>query len=179
MKKQKETKNDYDILENEIERNLYCIKKNNFIMNQEFEKKYKFCFKLLNEKQNIVILKENYYKIEKNSRIIEFIIDEKSQPRFIYSYSYLQDVFQNLKIEYYSTTNENLNDDSIDYEICLDEIIKIFNDEDIVKIYKIKLSKEKIIDLFNRRYPTDEKKLSDLFINTGFYYNNNSEDDLV
>ena len=178
MKKQKETKNDYDILENEIERNLYCIKKNKFIMNQEFEEKYKFCFKLLNEKQNIVILKGNYYKIEKNSRIIEFIIDEKSQSRFIYSYSYLQDVFQNLKIEYYSTTNDILNDDSIDSEICLDEIIKIFNDEDIVKIYKIKLSKEKIIDLFNRRYPTDEKKISDLFINTGFYYNNNSEDDL-
>ena len=178
MEKQKEIKNDYNFLKNEIERNLYCIKRNNFIMNEEFEKEYGFNFKMINNITNTIFLKEKYYNIEKQSRIIEFIIDGNSQKRFIYSFYYLQQVFNELNIEYYSTTNENLNvDDSIDSEVCLDEIINIFNNEEINKIYKIKLSKEKIIEIFNNRYPKNEIKLvSDLLINTKFYYNNNSED---
>ena len=148
-------------------------------MNKEFEEKFGFNFIIINKTDGIVSLKENMYTIDKQSRIIEFIIDGVSQKRFIYCFTYLKQVFNELNIEYYSTTNEKLDDDSIDSEICIDEIINIFNNEEINKIFKIKLSKEKIIEKFKKRYPSKEIKLiSDLLINTEFYYKNNSKDNL-
>jgi len=170
---------DYNILQIELERKLYCIKNNNFIMNKEFKEKFGFEFIIINKIKHVISLNEKPYNIEDQSRIIEFIIDEVPQKRFIYSISYLQQVFNELNIEFYSTSNEKLDDDSIDSEICIDEIINIFKNEEINKIFKIKLSNEKIIDLFKKRYPSKEiEVISDLLINTEFYYKNNSKDNL-
>ena len=167
-------------LNNDLERKLYCIKINNYIFDLEFEKKYKFKFQ-----SNIsidgainILLEDNFYIFEKHNRIIDFKIDGNSQKRFVYSSDYLQQIFAELKIEYYSSKGE-ISDKSLDSEISEGEIYNIFVDEKIVTIYKIKSKIDKFIDeFFVHKNNYFFKKISDLSINAKFYYPENYDDNL-
>ena len=58
------------------------------------------------------------------------------------------------------------------------EIYDIFNQEDISTIYKIKSSCEKMMSYFENRYTIQKDKISDLSLNSKYYYPENSDDKL-
>ena len=60
-------------------------------------------------RENFINLEDNIYVFSKESRIINFYIKNESQKRFIISYNYLRDVFEELYLEYYSTKKINQN----------------------------------------------------------------------
>ena len=172
-------------IKDELERKLYFIKKNNYIFNDKFKEEFKFVFSLISkdkDENNVLILLNNEkYLIEKESRIIDFIIDGQIIKKFIYSYNYLKKVFKSLKIEYYSSKNEKL-DDSLDSEISEEEILNIFKNENIKTIYKINSTEDEIIDKFKNRHPEKLKIISDLSLNASYYNplncNNNLDIDI-
>ena len=178
MEKKKKIQIESKELTNEIEKKLYCIKENNFIFDEDFKKVYNFEFSLIleNEIGEIFIkLEDTNYFFSKESRIINFFINNESQKRFIISYKYLKDVFGELKIEYYSTKSNQL-EDSLDSEVSDEEMLKIFKNIKIVNIFKILTNCDKIIDKFNERYPDKIEVISNLSLNAKFYYPNNSND---
>ena len=98
---------DSNFLNHNLERILYCIRENKFICNKEFEDKFKFKFtttpKSIDSYNKFMVnFNGKHFGFDKGNRIINFIINGKSQKRFIYSYDYLKSVLNELKIDYVS-----------------------------------------------------------------------------
>lgn len=175
-----EIKTNSESLANELERKLYCIKENNFSFDDDFKMKYNFEFNIVEKRENsdniLVELDGNIYIFSKENRIIDFYVNHELQKRFIISHEHLKNVFKELKIEYYSTKSEEKLEDSLDSEISDMEILNIFKDTNIVKIFKINSSCDKLIDKFNIRYPKKLELISNISLNAQFYYPYNCND---
>ena len=165
-------------LKNQLERKLYCIKENNFTLDQHFKDICNFEFEVWEQDSTdcYILLDGEGYLIYQNSRIIDFIVDGESNKKFIYSSEYLKKVFDELQIEYYSIKEEKL-DNSLDSQVSDEEILNIFENQEIKTIYKIKSNCEKYLDLFKNRHHK-LLKISDLSLNSKFYYPNNYNDDI-
>ena len=162
-------------LDSEIEKKLYLIKENNFICDEGFINSYDFKFEKIDNVSNEIDIKigTNIYQFQKESRVIDFIIEGNSQKRFIYSSEYLKSVLEELNIKHYSIKEDEPNNFK---DISSEEIYKIFNENNISTIYKIKASIEKIIDKFKSRFTEEINKISDLSINAKFYFPENYND---
>ena len=177
MENLKDIQENAALIQDKIERKLYCIKAYNFKMNEEFEKTFGFKFDVQKCKNDvIVILEKNIYLILQKARIIDFIIEGNSNKRFIYSCDYLEKIINILNIQYYSTKNDKL-DNSLESEISKNEIYEIFDNENILTIYKIVFNDNKIYEIFENRYSNNIEKISDISLNSGFYYPENSNDE--
>ena len=172
MEQIEDIKSNYELIENKIEKQLYCLKAFNYNLNEELKKEFKFeCDISIAHKQNThyVTLGNKTFLIEKKARIISFVINEKYYKRFIYSCDYLTKVIKELNIEYYSTTKNKL-DNSLESEISEDNIYELFNQESITNIYKIEFDDSKIKEIFKERFVIDGEKISGLSINSKYYY---------
>ncbi len=94
------------LLHVEIEKKLYLIKENNFVYDNDFYLANSFKF----EKDNIdnkiyVKIDSKKYGFEDGCRLIDFVIDGKTQKRFIYNPYYLISVLKELNIDKYSKGN--------------------------------------------------------------------------
>jgi hypothetical protein len=178
MEQIEDIKSNYELIENKIEKQLYCLKAFNYNLNEELKKEFKFeCDISIAHKQNthFVTLGNKTFFIEKKARIISFVINEKYYKRFIYSCDYLTKVIKELNIEYYSTTKNKL-DNSLESEISEDNIYELFNQESITNIYKIEFDDSKIKELFKAKFFVNRDKISGLSLNSEFYYPQNAND---
>ena len=165
------------ILKDELEKNLYCIKAYNYKFDEEFKKVFQFEFSVSTQK-NIDIyvhLKGNIYVIESKARIINFIVNKADNKRFIYNSEYLINVIKELNIKYYSVNNDKL-DNSLESESSDIEIYELFEQENILTIYKKEVNEKKIQDIFEQRNNINRQIISELSLNAGFYYPENSND---
>ena len=174
MEQIEDIKSNYELIENKIEKQLYCLKAFNYNLNEELKKEFKFeCDISIAHKQNnkthFVTLGNKTYLIEEKARIISFVINEKYYKRFIYSCDYLTRVIKELNIEYYSTTKNKL-DNSLEYEISEDKMYELFNQESITNIYKIEFDDSEIKEIFKERFVINGDLISGLSINSKFYY---------
>ena len=178
MDKMSQIKKDSSSIKLDIEKKLYWIKSCNYKSDENFQKEFGFKFDT-NVDNNSMVVKfdKKVYIIEQKSRLITFIIDEVKELRFIYSCEYLKDVINEYEIKYFSTQKKYL-DNSLESEISNNEIYDIFNQEDISTIYKIKSSCEKMMSYFENRYTIQKDKISDLSLNSKYYYPENSDDKL-
>ena len=110
-------------IEDEIEKKLYCIKSYEYKFDEEFKNKFGFQFDvsiplIIDSEVLMFILNNDYYKIEKQARLMTFIYKNIKHIRFIYSGNYLKKIFNDYNIERYSTKNNNSNllNDSIESE---------------------------------------------------------------
>ena len=84
----------------------------------------KVILKLIINKLYKITLGNESFLIEQKARIICFIINKKYYKRFIYSCKHLNEVIKELKIEYYSTTKDEL-DNSLEIEISEDKVYEL------------------------------------------------------
>lgn len=173
------------LINDEIERKLYCIKANNYCYNEKFKKEFNFSFSTVINLRNInkdndinILMDGNTYLIDHKSRIIDFIIKGVIYKRFIYSCEYFQKVFKNLNIQCCSTKNDKLNksDNSLESEISDDKLYDLFNDENILTIEKIETDDEKLNKLFQDSRRNSREKILNLSLNAEFYYKDNYND---
>ena len=171
-------------IEDKIEKKLYCIKSYEYKYDEIFKDSFGFQFDVrsplkIDSEVVMVKLNDDYYKIEKQARLMTFIYKNIKHIRFIYSGNYLKKIFNDYNIERYSTKNNNSNqsNDSIGSEIPNEEILELFQNMDITNIYQLETSYNKIIDLFNKRYILNNR-ISDLSLNAGYYYSTNANDQL-
>ena len=180
MEQIKEIENNFNLIEDETEKKLYCLKEFNYKLDEELKKKFALtCDIRIDNNQNsltkIVYLGEEMFLVEKNARIINFIIQKKPFTRFIYSCTYLQKVIKNYDIQYYSTNQDKL-DDSLEFEISDDGIYELFHQNNITDIFKIEFDDSKIKELFKARFFVNRDKISGLSLNSEFYYPQNAND---
>ena len=179
MEQIEDIKSNYKSIDNKTEKQLYCLKAFNFNLDEKLKKEFKFEGDIeIDNQQNIQNSKTRYvtvtlgnesFLIEQKARIICFIINKKYYKRFIYSCKHLNEVIKELKIEYYSTTKDEL-DNSLEIEISEDKVYELFNQESITNIYKIEFDESKIKEIFNERLKINKDKISGLSINSKFYY---------
>ena len=115
------------------------------------------------------------YDIEKKSRMITFIDEEKSinTKKFIYSRYNLKEVID--KLEFKSLNISENDEDSLGSQINEKEILKIFENESIIKIKKDKPELEKLKDKFKGRYSERREYISDISLNSSSYFPENKE----
>lgn len=180
MEQIEEIKSNYELIKDKNERQLYCLKAFNYKLSEELKKEFKFdCDVIIeNEEDNeshYVTLGNKTFFVEGKARIISFFIKGECYKRFIYSSNYLEEVIKELKIEYYSTTKDKL-DNSLESEISDDNIYELFNEKSIINIYKIEFDDSKINEMFKNRFMFNRSKISGLSINSKFYYPENADD---
>ena len=170
MKNLKEIKKKSLKIKDETEQKLYCIQENNYIFDENFEKVFKFKFSAsIKGKDMAVSLDKEKYLIEKESRLINFIIKKKDNIRYIYNFNYFGKVIESLNIKYYSINNDKL-DNSLESEFSNNEIFDLFKQENVKTIFKIETDEKKLNDLFLAKDNITTDKISDLSLNAGFYY---------
>ena len=169
-------------ISDKTEKKLYCIKEYGFKCDDCFEKS--FGFKFTTEKQGntnnydiLVYLDNKRYFIQKNSRIINFIIKKKNNIRFIYNCEYFKKIIHDLNIQYFSTRSEKL-DNSLESEFSDNDIYDLYKQENVVTIFKIEADEKKLKDLFDDRNKMNREIISDLSLNSAFYYPENKNDKL-
>lgn len=180
MEKIKDIQEQSSLLEDKIEKKLFCIKAYNYKFDEEFKKVFQFEFEAsdqdISENNDVyIVLDGEDYVIENESRIITFIIDNKSSKRFIYNCKYLFKVINELNIRYYSTVNNKLNN-SLESEFSKSDIFELFENENIKTIYKLGVDEKKLNELFKDRKKIKRKTISDLSLNASFYFPKNSND---
>ena len=180
MEKIKDIQEQSSLLEDKIEKKLFCIKAYNYKFDEEFKKVFQFEFEAsdqdISENNDVyIVLEGEDYVIENESRIITFIIDNKSSKRFIYNCKYLSKVINELNIRYYSTVNNKLNN-SLESEFSKSDIFELFENENIKTIYKLGVDEKKLNELFKDRKKIKRKTISDLSLNASFYFPKNSND---
>lgn len=180
MEKIKVIQEQSSLLEDNIEKKLFCIKAYNYKFDEEFKKVFQFEFEvsdqdILENNDVYIVLDGEDYVIENESRIITFIIDNKSSKRFIYNCDYFFKVINELNIRYYSTVNNKLNN-SLESEFSKSDIFELFENENIKTIYKLGVDEKKLNELFNDRKKIKRKTISDLLLNASFYFPENSND---
>jgi len=167
------------LLHIEIEKKLYLIKENNFVYDNDFYLANSFKFEKDNIENKIYVkIDSKKYGFEDGCRLIDFVINGKTQKRFIYNPYYLISVLKELNIDKYSTGNFDNTNNSCISAATSQEIFNTFKDTKITTINKIQTGIDKIIEKFKSRFPNKIKKISDLSINAKFYFPDNYNDDL-
>ena len=77
MENLKDIQENAALIQDEIERKLYCIKEYNFKLDEEFEKTFGFKFNIQKcNNDEVVILEKNIYLILQKARIIDLLLKE-------------------------------------------------------------------------------------------------------
>ena len=97
--------------------------------------------------------------------------EQKKKQIFIYSSDYLKSIFHKYEIEHYYTENDKL-EHSLDSEICEEDILNIFKNEEILNIHKIMSSRDRLLEIFEERHPEKFDLISDISLNAEYYYKN-------
>ena len=171
-----------DIKEDDLNKTLYKIKelkfdvkeiKNELNLDIEIYKKYK-------ENHIIILLNGKFYTFHPQSRIIQFIDGKNVTEKFIYSNKNLAETLDSLKFKSFTIDKEGKSFDSIESEISKEEINSIFEDKSIIKITKITSELDNIVSKFKNRFPeiNQIRYISDLSLNSSFYYPENKNDEL-
>ena len=128
--------------------------------------------KYYSQKSAIIEFKGKEYVIESHSRNITFNDGQKSIVKFVRNYEHLKEIIDKLQFKAFNTTNneEKESIDSLTSENGEMEIYNIFLDETIDQIYKDKPELEKLIDKFKQRYSEKIIYISDLSLNSSFYF---------
>ena len=171
--------------EKSIDEILYSIKK------REFDKKkikkdlgIDIIVKKLYDKKSSAIIefKGKDYIFRPQSRKITFIDGEKSIVKFVCNHIHLKEILDKLQFNSFNTTNneekESISIDSLGSENSETEILNTFKKKKKKKIYKDKPELEKLIDKFKQRYRQKIIYISDLSLNSSFYFPNNKEDEI-
>ena len=133
--------------------------------------------KFISEESATIQLNGKQYEIKPQSRMILFKGNEKSVTKFICSHKHLKQVLDNLNFKAISIDdNDEDSGDSLSSENSGQEIIDIFNNTNIIEIHQDKTNLEKIVEKFNNRYKDTKIYISDLSLNSSFYFPDNKND---
>ena len=164
----------------DIDKTLYLIKelefdiekvKNDLCLEIDIEKYY--------DKNNVVIiLNDVYYHIYPEARKIQFINGDNIVEKFVYSDNNLSEILNQLEFKLFTVNTNDNSYDSIDSQIGQKEIYDIFKKVSINQIIKINSELQNIINKFRIRYCKKIKLISDLSLNTSFYYPKNNSDEI-
>ena len=120
------------------------------------------------------------YVIEPESRNITFNDGQNSIVKFVYNHERLKEILKELEFKAFNSTingeKELIN--YLDSENNETEILNIFIDVNIVNIYKDKHELEKLKDHFKQRYCKIKKYISNLSLNSSFYFPDNKNDEI-
>ena len=158
-----------------IEKNLCSIKQCKFQKNI-IKQKYDLDIKVIiyfSEKSAIIEYNGKKYDIKPQSRKITFRDGQKTKEIFIYSEEHLKEVLNRLEFKAFNIINDENSCDSLDSENNNSEIFDIFLNESITTIFKDKPNLDKIKEKFRQRDIKFKKTISDLSLNSSFYYLNN------
>ena len=174
---------DSEIKEDDLNNNiLYKIKELKFDV-KEIKKNLGLdikIYKKYSEDKQVVILKDKFYEIYPQSRIIKFIDGKNVTEKFIYSKKNLAKTLDELNFKLFSVDEKEKYFDSIESEIGKKEINSIFEDKSIIKITKISSELDNIVNKFKKRFPENNqvKYISDISLNSSSYYPENKDDEL-
>ena len=158
---------------------LYLIKQNKFNV-EILKKEHAIDINVItyyNENCALIEYEKNKYLIEEEARRITFRDDNQSTTKFIYNFDNLKDVIDKLKFKAIKIpNNEEDSCDSIDSEINEYWILVLFQKRDVVEIVKDKTELEKLIDKFNNRYSRNKIYISNLSLNSSYYFPDNKKD---
>ena len=162
-----------------IDEVLYLIKQNKFNV-EILKKEHGIDINVItyyNENCAFIEYEKNKYLIEEEARRITFRDDNQSTTKFIYNFDNLKDVINKLKFKAIKIpNNEEDSCDSIDSEINEYWILVLFQKRDVVEIVKDKTELEKLIDKFNNRYSRNKIYISNLSLNSSYYFPDNKND---
>ena len=120
------------------------------------------------------------YIIKPESRNISFNDGQKSIIKFVCNHKHLKEILNELHFKAFNTTidEEKESIDSLVSENDEMEIFNIFLDVNIVNIYKDKPELEKLKNHFKQRYCKIIKYISNLSLNSSFYFLDNKNDEI-
>ena len=118
------------------------------------------------------------YVFEPQSRNITFKDDQKSIVKFVCNCKHLEEILKQLQFKAFNIDKDEEKEsiDSLSSENNKTEILNIFKNKDIKEIYKDKPELEKLIDKFRQRYSKKIIYISNLSLNSSFYFPNNKND---
>ena len=162
-----------------IDEVLYLIKQNKFNV-EILKKEHEIDINVIiyyNENCALIEYEKNKYLIEEEARWITFRDDNQSTTKFIYNFDNLKDVINKLKFKAIKFPNDEEDScDSINSEINENWILVLFQKRDVVEIVKDKTELEKLIDKFNNRYSRKKIYISNLSLNSSYYFPDNKND---
>ena len=162
-----------------IDEVLYLIKQNKFNV-EILKKEHEIDINVIiyyNENCALIEYEKNKYLIEEEARWITFRDDNQSTTKFIYNFDNLKDVINKLKFKAIKFPNDEEDScDSINSEINENWILVLFQKRDVVEIVKDKTELEKLIDKFNNRYSRNKIYISNISLNSSYYFQDNKND---
>ena len=162
-----------------IDEVLYLIKQNKFNV-EILKKEHGIDINVItyyNENRAVIEYKKNKYRIEEEARRITFRDDNQSTTKFIYNFDNLKDVINKLKFKAIKFPNDEEDScDSINSEINENWILVLFQKRDVFEIVKDKTELEKLIDKFNNRYTRNKIYISNISLNSSYYFPDNKND---
>ena len=163
----------------EIEKILCLIKDSNFDINdvkQKLNMDLDIKITLSFAKSALVKIGNEFYDVRPESRVFNFKDGEKCKKIFIYSESHLKEILNKLQFKTFNISNED--EDSLDSENNYNEIHNIFENNKINTINKDKTNLDKIKEKYKQRIKEKIVNISDICLNSSFYYPKNKNDKL-
>jgi hypothetical protein len=127
-------------------------------------------------KSALVKIGNEFYDVRPESRVFNFKDGEKCKKIFIYSESHLKEILNKLQFKTFNISNED--EDSLDLENNYNEIHNIFENNKINTINKDKTNLDKIKEKYKQRIKEKIVNISDICLNSSFYYPKNKNDKL-
>ena len=136
--------------------------------------------KYYSQESAIIEFEGKDYVIKSESRNITFNDGQNSIVKFLCNHEYLREILNELQfIAFTASINEGKESiDSLDSDNYETEILNIFIDVTIKNIYKDNPELEKLKYHFNQRYCKIMKYISNLSLNSSFYFPDNKNDEI-